>query len=125
MSKPRVIKNYEKLDEETLLKIKLEYPAGFADSLIRFKDIDGQFSSALPFETEEKIYLIRMTQKEALLIIDDDSDYDDDGNLLDEAREEYQDRLDEDEDDDIVAADIDPAELEDDFNDGDGGGEED
>jgi hypothetical protein len=55
-----------------------------------------------------------MTKSEALLIIDDDDDYDDDGNLLDEAREEYKDRLDEDEDDDIEAADIDLNELLDD-----------
>lgn len=118
MNKPRVIKNYEKLDEETLLKIKLQYPAGFADSLIRFKDINGQYSSALTFETEEKIYLVRMTEQEALLIIDDDDDYDDDGNLLDEAREEYKDRLDDDEDADIEAADIDPSELDDEDDEG-------
>jgi hypothetical protein len=111
MNKPRVIKNYEKLDEEVLLQIKLQYPEGFVDSLVRFTDVDGRLNSALPFETEEKYYLIRMTKSEALIIIDDDDDYDDDGNLLDEAREEYKDRLDEDEDDDIEAADIDPNEL--------------
>lgn len=111
MNKPRVIKNYEKLDEETLQLIKLEYPEGFVDSLVRFTDVNGQLSSALPFETEEKMYLIRMTRQEALIIIDDDDDYDDDGNLLDEAREEYKDKLDEDEDADIEAADIDPGEL--------------
>jgi hypothetical protein len=114
MNKPRVIKNYEKLDEDVLLQIKLQYPEGFSDSLIRFTDVNGRLSSALPFETEEKYYLIRMTKSEALLIIDDDDDYDDDGNLLDEAREEYKDRLDEDDDDDIEAADIDLNELLDD-----------
>jgi len=111
MTKPRVVKSYEKLEEGTLLQIKLRYPEGFADSLIRFNDVGGKMSSALPFEPEEKVYLIRMTEQEALLIIDDDDDYDDDGNLLDEAREAYRDRLDEDEDDDIEAADIDPSEL--------------
>ncbi|MFK8160860.1 MAG: hypothetical protein AB8H12_00215 [Lewinella sp.] len=111
MNKPRVIKSYEKLDEDTLLQIKLEYPEGFASSLIRFTDVNGRLTSALPFETEEKYYLIRMTKNEALLIIDDDDDYDDDGNLLDEAREVYEDRLNDDEDDDIEEADIDPAEL--------------
>ena len=119
MNKPRVIKNYEKLDDEVLQQIKLHYPEGFVDALIRFTDVNGQLSSALPFETEEKCYLIRMTKKEALVIIDDDDDYDDDGNLLDEARGEYKDRLDEDEDDDIEAADIDPSELIDDDDDDD------
>lgn len=114
MNKPRVIKNYEKLDEETLLQIKLRYPEGFVDALVKFTDINGKLSTALPFETEDKYYLIRMTKSEALIIIDDDDDYDDDGNLLDEAREEYKDKLNEDEDDDIVGADIDMSELDED-----------
>lgn len=97
--KQRVIKSYEKLEDELLQRIKLSYPNGFSDSLIRFTDVDGRLNSALPFETEEKSYLIRMTKSEALVIIDDDDDYDDDGNLLDEARETYRDKLDEDEDD--------------------------
>lgn len=125
MSKPRVIKNYEKLDEEVLQQIKLQYPEGFADALIRFTDTDGKLNSALPFETEEKYYLIRMTKKEALIIIDDDDDYDDDGNLLDEAREEYKDSLNEDEYDDVEAADIDPDELKDDDVDINAGDDED
>ena len=37
--------------------------------------------SALPFETEEIYYLIRMTVLEARQIIEDDDDYDDDGTL--------------------------------------------
>jgi len=113
MSKPRVIKNYEKLDDEVLEQIKLNYPEGFAKNLIRFTDVDGRLASALPFETEEKYYLIRMTRSEALVIIDDDDDYDEDGNLLDEARDEYADKYDDD-DDDIKEADIDPEELRDD-----------
>lgn len=116
MNKPRVIKSYERLDEETLLKIKLHYPEGFAKHLIRFTDTNGKLNNGLPFEAEDKYYLIRMSKSEALLIIDDDDDYDDDGNLLDEAREAYRDQLDDDEDDESILeeADIDPAELVDD-----------
>lgn len=114
MSKPRVIKNYEKLDEEVLEQIKLSYPEGFSGNLIRFTDVDGRLTSALPFETEEKYYLIRMTKTEALQIIDDDDDYDDDGNLLGDVRDEYADKYDDDDDDDIEAADIDLDELADD-----------
>jgi len=110
-NKPRVIKNYEKLDDAVLEQIKLNYPEGFAGNLIRFTDVNGRLTSALPFETEEKYYLIRMTKTEALEIIDDDDDYDDDGNLIDDVRDEYADKYDE--DDDIEAADIDPDELTD------------
>ena len=115
MSKPRVIKNYEKLDDSLLEQIKLNYPTGFAKHLIRFTDVNGRQASALPFETEEKYYLIRMTKSEAVEIIENDDDYDDDGLLTDEARDEYsddEDDLDLDEDD-LTEADIDPDELAD------------
>ncbi|PPK84241.1 hypothetical protein CLV84_4010 [Neolewinella xylanilytica] len=107
MSKPRVIKNYDKLDDELLEQIKLNYPNGFERNLIRFTDVNGKIASALPFETPEKYYLIRMTKSEAQLIIEDDDDYDDDGILTDEAREEYGDKY----DDEIEEADIDLDEL--------------
>ena len=110
MSKPRVIKNYDRLDEEVLEQVKLAYPKGFVGNLIRFTDVNGSMSSALPFETDEKYYLIRMTKSEARDIIEDDDDYDDDGNLLDDVRESYEDKYD---DDDIEEADIDPDELAD------------
>jgi hypothetical protein len=50
--------------------------------------------SALPFETDEKYYLVRMTMAEAQAIIEDDDDYDDEGNLTDEAKEDIEDRQD-------------------------------
>lgn len=114
MSKPRVIKHYEKLDDTILEQIKLAYPEGFEKHLIRFTDINGSLTSALPFETEEKYYLIRMTRNEAVAIIEDDDDYDDDGVLLDAVREEYEDKYDDDDDLDFDEADIDPDELADD-----------
>lgn len=109
MSKPRVIKNYDKLDDELLEQIKLNYPRGFERNLIRFTDVNGKIASALPFETDEKYYLIRMTKSEAQSIIDDDDDYDDEGLLTEEAREEYEEKY----DDDLEEADIDPDELAD------------
>ena len=112
-TKPRVIKNYEKLDDAVLEQIKLAYPEGFAKNLIRFTDVNGRLASALPFETEEKYYLIRMTKDEAVEIIADDDDYDDDGNLIDDVREGYEDKYGDDEEDDFEEADIDPDELAD------------
>ena len=97
-SKPRVVKDYEKLDEPIQEMIKLNYPFGFEDHLVSFTNKEGRRVSALPFETEEKYYLVRMTIEEAQQIIEEDDDYDDDGNLTDEAREEYEDRYDDEED---------------------------
>lgn len=91
-SKPRVIKDYDKLDPAIQEQIKLVYPAGFSDNLIYYFDKEGKNVSALPFETDDKYYLIRMTLSEAERIIEDDDDYDDDGFLKDHVREEYEDK---------------------------------
>ena len=95
--KPRVVKDYEKLDLQIQDMIKLEYPYGFEDSLVKFTNAEGKRVSALPFETDEKYYLVRMTMEEAQAIIEDDDDYDDEGNLTDDAKEELEERIDEDE----------------------------
>ncbi len=90
--KPRVIKDYEKLDDGIKEQIKLIYPEGFSQHLITFPNKEGLLVSALPFETEEKYYLVRMTVEEAHDIVSDDEDYDDEGSLKDESRAEYEDK---------------------------------
>jgi hypothetical protein len=97
MSKPRVVKDYEKLDVEIQEQIKLSYPYGFERKLIKFTNMEGKLVSALPFETDEKYYLVRMTLQEAKDIVEDDDDYDDDGNLRDEIKAEYEVKYDDDE----------------------------
>lgn len=94
-TKPRVVKDYEKLDESVVEAIKLEYPFGFEDNLITFTNAEGKKVSALPFETEEKYYLVRMTVAEAQAIIEEDDDYDEDGNLTDDAKEQLEGNLDD------------------------------
>ncbi len=96
-SKPRVIKDYEKLDPEIQEKIKLEYPSGYSENLIYFNNKEGKRVSALPFETEDKYYLVRMTVYEAEKIIEDDDDYDSTGSLKDSAKEEYESKYGDDE----------------------------
>ena len=113
-SKPRVVKDYDKLDVEIQEQIKLFYPVGFERKLVKFTNAEGKLVSALPFETDEKYYLVRMTLQEAKDIVEDDDDYDDDGNLKDSVKEEYEDKYDEDElDIDEVAVD-DVDDIEDD-----------
>ncbi len=94
MNKPKIVKDFEKLSEEVLAQIKLEYPFGFEKKLITFKNGEGKFVSALPFETDDYHYLIRMTRIEAQQIIEDDDDYDEEGNLSEEAKERLEDELD-------------------------------
>ncbi len=84
MAKKRIVKDYDNLPEEVINQVKVEYPEGFAQNLISYSNSEGKIVSALPFETEEIYYLIRMTEEEAEKIIEEDSDYDDDGNLRDD-----------------------------------------
>lgn len=109
-NKPRVIKDYDKLDPDIQEKIKLEYPNGYSESLIYFTNKDGKRVSALPFEAEDKYYLVRMTVYEAERIIEEDDDYDSTGALKDSVKEEYETKY---ADDDIIAADADLDEADD------------
>ena len=97
---------FEKLLLDLHDRIKLTYPEGFSNFLIEFKNKNNETVSALPFETEEKYYMVRMSVKKALQIISDDDDYDDDGYLKDESKDNFEDKygeadFDDDLDDDI------------------------
>jgi hypothetical protein len=96
-SKPRVIKDYDKLDPEIQERIKLEYPSGYSENLIYFNNKEGKRVSALPFETEDKYYLVRMTVYEAEKIVEDDDDFDSTGSLKSSAKEEYESKYGDDE----------------------------
>ena len=109
-NKPRVIKDYDKLDPEIQEKIKLEYPSGYSENLIYFTNKEGKRVSALPFETDDKYYLVRMTVYEAEKIIEDDDDYDSTGSLKDSAKEEYESKY---ADDEFLAAETDVEEADD------------
>ncbi len=91
-SKPRVVKDYDKLDASIREQIKLEYPSGFDRHLIKFTNRDGKLVSALPFEAEDKYYLVRMTVAEAQEIIEEDDDFDEEGNLRDDVQAEYEEK---------------------------------
>jgi DNA-directed RNA polymerase subunit delta len=91
LNKKRIVKDYEKLPEEVVERVKLTYPHGFVDHLISYSNKEGMQVSALPFETEDIYYLIRMTISEARQIIEDDDDYDDDGNLREDFADDSED----------------------------------
>ena len=91
--KPRVIKDYDRLDTQIQEQIKLEYPFGFEENLVSFINREGKRVSALPFETEDKYYLVRMTVTEAMQLVEDDDDYDSQGNLREEVKAEYEEKL--------------------------------
>jgi hypothetical protein len=95
MSKPKIVKDYEKLDIAIQEQIKLSYPYGFDKHLVTFKNIEGKFVSALPFETDDRYFLVRMSRLQAQEIIRDDDDYDEDGVLKKEVKLEFEEKYDD------------------------------
>lgn len=103
--KPKVIKDFYRLRASVQEQIKLAYPYGFSESLTSFTKPDGTLVSVLPFETDDKFYLLRMTRKDADKLVEADNDYDTEGNLKTEIRNEYEEKyvnLDEISEEDIV-----------------------
>jgi len=94
-SKPRVIKDYDKLSDVVVEQIKLIYPRGFSRHLVTFTNRDGEKRKGLPFETEDYYYLIRMTTSEADAIVEDDDDYGDDGVLKTSSKKRLEDKHDD------------------------------
>ncbi len=92
VNKPKVIIDYYTLSKDLQEQVKLVYPDGFIDYLIHFKNAKGQEVSALRFETDEKVYLLRMSVQLAYQIIDEDDDYDDDQNLKSSVKEVYEEK---------------------------------
>ncbi|NND93626.1 MAG: hypothetical protein HKN45_02110 [Flavobacteriales bacterium] len=92
-SKPRVVKDYEKLDPDLQEKVKLRYPYGFEDHLITFYNAKGETVTALPYDGEDKVYLVRMSKTMAQILIDEDDDYDSEGNLKEDVKEEYEEKF--------------------------------
>lgn len=76
-AKKRVVKDYDKLPEDVINLLKIEYPRGFVKNLVKYTNKDGLQVSALPYETADMYYLIRMSAMEARQIILDDDDYED------------------------------------------------
>ena len=72
MSKKRIIKDYDQMPPEILLKLKDRFPHGYQEHLLRFNNANGELISALPFETEEAFYLVRMNVSGGYHLIDDE-----------------------------------------------------
>ena len=91
-NKLRVIQDYNKLTKDLQEQVKLVYPEGFSEYLTYFTNAQGQEVSALRFETDEKIYMLRMSTQLAFQLMEDDSDYDEDHNLKSSIKEVYEER---------------------------------
>jgi len=73
VGKKRIIKKFEQLSDEILEKIRIRYPDGFEDNLISFTSPNGEIEFALPLETDDTSYLIKMPKNQ---ITEEDEEYD-------------------------------------------------
>lgn len=91
-NKPKVIMDFYKLSNTLQEQVKLTYPDGFVDNLIQFTNAKNQLITALRFETEEKVYMLRMSAQTAFQIMEDDDDYDDNHRLKKNTQKEYKEK---------------------------------
>jgi len=93
MSKPKIIVSFDNLDENLKQRIKLNYPTGFEKHLITFKNHKKHLISALPYETLDKHYLVKMSREKASEIISNDDDYNGNGLLKVKIQEAYEEKF--------------------------------
>ena len=63
MIKKRVIKDYEKLTQELKSLLNETYPGDIAEFIKPFTDVHGKLFYAVPLETEDDYFLIRLPSK--------------------------------------------------------------
>ncbi len=74
--KRRSVVSFANLPEELQEEVKKLYPYGYNEAMMRIEKPNGDFFYAVPFETEEVSYLVKVTVKIDDHIEDnDDSDY--------------------------------------------------
>ncbi len=77
--KKRLVTSFNNLPQELQDAVKELYPAGFSDAMMRVDKPNGDFFYAVPFETEEVSYLVKIDVK-----IDDISEEEDDKDFFDD-----------------------------------------
>ncbi len=96
--KPRIIKNYEKLDDKLRKEIEAAFPNGIAQEIKTFDIGGGRFMNALSYENDDFCYLIKFPVTED---IDNDEPQDDLGEDDDMHLEGGEDVEEEEEDDEV------------------------
>ena len=84
MTKPNIVKkhiatSFHNLSPELQEAVKAKYPLGFTDAMIRVDKPNGDFFYAVPFDTDEIAYMVKIDVK-----IDDRADDDEDKDYYDD-----------------------------------------
>lgn len=78
-SKLSIIKDYDSLDDDFKKQVKLVYPNGFTHAIIEFTN-NKKKVNAIRFETGKNIYLLRLSKKMMIQIMEENNDFEDDYN---------------------------------------------
>ncbi len=70
-TKRHLVVSFNNLDPELQEALRVKYPAGFSEVMIRIDKPNGDFFYAVPYETPEIAYLVKIDVK-----VDDGSDED-------------------------------------------------
>ena len=78
-AKKRLVVSLKNMTPELQEEVKAAYPLGFSDYMIRIEKPNGEFFFAVPFETEEISYLVKIDVKiDDMSGEEEDKDYYDD-----------------------------------------------
>jgi hypothetical protein len=81
MDKKRIIVDYKNVTNEILDALNNAYPNGYEGKVIKFKNAKGETISAVPVETEDSNYLVKISAQleskmEAYLNDEEEDDFD-------------------------------------------------
>ncbi len=62
-AKRRLVTSFQNLTPELQEQLKMEHPLGFTDAMMRIDKPNGDFFYAVPFETEDTAFLVKIAVK--------------------------------------------------------------
>lgn len=77
--KKHIVTSFHNLTPELQEAVKAKYPLGFTDVMIRVDKPNGDFFYAVPYDTDETAYMVKVDVK-----VDDNSHDDDDKDYYDD-----------------------------------------
>ncbi len=63
VTKRRLVTSFQKLSSDIQTAVQEQYPLGYTDAMMRIDKPNGDFFYAVPFETEEITYLVKIDVK--------------------------------------------------------------
>ncbi|MDE6070391.1 MAG: hypothetical protein K2F92_05930 [Alistipes sp.] len=79
MVKKHIVTSFRNLSPEMQEAVKEKYPVGFTDAMMRVDKPNGDFFYAVPFDTDDTAYLVKIDVK-----IDDNSQEEDEKDYFDD-----------------------------------------